>query len=66
VTGARERQAKLPDGCPHCGHWDSLVVQGWASDRGYIRRRKCANCHRTFRTRETIVLEPRKPHQKTA
>jgi transcriptional regulator NrdR family protein len=53
----RERQSKAV--CPHCTHWDSTVMQGWSDPRGYTRRRKCASCRRTFKTRElTITPKP--------
>jgi transcriptional regulator NrdR family protein len=50
----RERQQK--SACPHCQHWDSLVIQGWPDPRGYTRRRKCAKCQKTYKTREVHLL----------
>lgn len=50
---ANERQPKAT--CPHCGHWDSRVMQGWTHPAGYTRRRKCAECQRVYRTRELVI-----------
>ena len=52
----RERVAKAK--CPACGHWDSLVLQGWEDPRGrgYLRRRHCQRCATNYRTIETIDL----------
>lgn len=49
----RERQVKSE--CPHCGHWDSKVMQGWPDERGYTRRRKCRACSQVWRTREVTI-----------
>jgi len=51
----RERQQKAV--CPHCGYWDSKVMQGWADPRGYTRRRHCLRCDLPFRTRE-VTIDP--------
>lgn len=50
----KSRQPKAA--CPTCGHWDSLVTQGYAHPAGYTRRRKCLACHTTYKTREVLIL----------
>lgn len=50
----RERVQKAI--CPACGHWDSLVMQGWGHPAGYTRRRKCLKCLTPFRTREIVLI----------
>jgi transcriptional regulator NrdR family protein len=50
----RERRQK--GDCPHCQHWDSTVIQGWPDPRGYTRRRKCAKCLKTYKTREVPLI----------
>ncbi len=50
-----ERQPKAA--CQHCGCWDSRVMQGWSHPDGYVRRRKCLKCGKTFRTIEQTAAD---------
>ncbi len=40
--------------CPHCGHFDSKVVDSREIDNGIRRRRQCLKCNSRFTTYERL------------
>ena len=48
-----ERAQKID--CPYCGHFDSLVRDGWTeSGKAFLRTRQCVKCQRKYETAEFV------------
>jgi transcriptional repressor NrdR len=41
--------------CPHCGEFESTVIDSSVSDSGVRRQRACSRCHQEFATLEQVL-----------